>query len=59
MPGCGRLEWAVVPRFRRVRRPLLALIALVAAVAIGYGVQALGGGGTTSVPTAPVVTTTR
>ena len=29
---------------RRVRRPLLALIALVVAVAIGYGVDALRSG---------------
>lgn len=54
-----RIEWAAVPRFRRVRRPLLALIVLVAAVAIGYGVQALRGGGTHAPVPTPAVTSGR
>lgn len=57
MPGCGRLEWDVVSRVR-VRRPLIALIALVAAVAIGYGVRAVSGGDSAPpTPSTPAVST--
>jgi ribonuclease T1 len=39
-----RLESASVRSVRRARRPLLALVALVVALAVGYAVQGSGGG---------------
>jgi len=43
-PGALRLESASVRSVRRARRPLLALVALVVALAVGYAVQGSGGG---------------
>ncbi|MDT4932328.1 MAG: hypothetical protein QOK11_220 [Pseudonocardiales bacterium] len=41
MPGrADVIESAAVPR-RRIRRPLLALVALLIALALGYGIRAL------------------
>lgn len=44
-------------RTRRVRRPLLALLALIAALAVGYGVRAWTGGGSGGPATAPTAGT--
>lgn len=41
----------------RVRRPLLALIALVAALAVGYGVKAAQSGHSSPQPSAPATAT--
>jgi ribonuclease T1 len=42
-----------VSAVRRARRPLLALVALLVALAIGYGVKALGSDGGTAASRAP------
>jgi len=39
MRGGTDIEFPIVRALRRARRPLIALLALVAALAIGYGVQ--------------------
>ena len=45
--------------FRRVRRPLLALIVLVVALAIGYAVHAVNDGGSGKSSPSPSVSSTR
>jgi hypothetical protein len=42
-------------RLRRVRRPLLALVVLIVALAVGYGVRAAHSHGQTSTPAHPPV----
>jgi hypothetical protein len=42
--GAGYLEWSVVRRLRRARRPLVALVVLVLLLVIGYALRACDDG---------------
>jgi hypothetical protein len=55
--GARRLESAAVRSVRRARRPLVALVALLVAIAIGYGIRALNADDSSPAPSQSVTTT--